>query len=256
MGRIAEFTNAKFGSYYWMASRLESWVVKHSDGVVALNTYTETRVAEQAIRTWIIPNAVEKEFFTGHLHSASNSHGICVANIAPWKNQVSLIDACRPLLEAGTCRISFAGGLPHGSPYSDAFEARLQEVPGISHLGFLSASAIRDNTSKSGFLILPSLEENCPMAIIEAMAAGVPVVASRIGGIPDLIRDGETGLLFDPNDPADIRRQVSRISTDPDLRACLGANGQAEATRRFHPKVVAKAHIEVYQDALRATYPT
>ena len=91
------------------------------------------------------------------------------------------------------------------------------------------------------------------MAILEAMAAGVPVVASRIGGIPDLIRDGETGLLFDPKDPADIRRQVSRISTDPELRARLGANGQAEALRRFHPKVVAQAHIEAYHDVLYTT---
>ena len=253
MGRIVEFTQAKFGSYYWMVSRLERWIVKHSDGVVALNTYTEARVAGKATRTWIIPNAVENEFFTDHPHPTSHSQGICVANIAPWKNQVSLIDACRPLLEAGTCRISFAGGLPHGTPYSDAFEARLREVQGISHLGLLSPSAIRANTSKSGFLILPSLEENCPMAILEAMAAGVPVVASRIGGIPDLIRDGETGLLFDPNDPADIRRRVRRISTDPELRARLGTNGQAEALRRFHPKVVAKEHIEAYHDLIRAT---
>jgi glycosyltransferase involved in cell wall biosynthesis len=253
MGRIAEFTKARFGSYYWMASRLERWVVKHSDGVVALNTYTNTRVAGNAVRTWIIPNAVEREFFTEHPHQTSNSQGVCVANVAPWKNQVGLIDACRPLLEEGTCQISFAGGLQHGTPYSDAFEARLRDVRGTRHLGFLSPSAIRSETAKSGFLILPSLEENCPMALLEAMAAGVPVVASRIGGIPDLIKDGETGLLFDPNDTADIRRQVERIATDPELRSRLGATGQAVALRRFHPEVVAKAHIEAYQDVLRTT---
>jgi glycosyltransferase involved in cell wall biosynthesis len=250
MARIAGFTQAKFGSYYWMASRLERWVVRHSDAVVALNTFTKEGVAKGAIRTWIIPNAVEKEFFTDQPHQTSNSHGICVANISPWKNQVGLIDSCRPLLESGLCGISFAGSLPIGTPYAETFESRLRDLPGIRHLGFLSSDAIRAEIAKSGFLILPSFEENCPMAILEAMAAGVPVIASRIGGIPDLIRDDETGLMFDPNDPADVRRQVERISTDPQLRSRLGANGQAEALRRFHPEVVAKAHINVYQDVI------
>jgi glycosyltransferase involved in cell wall biosynthesis len=250
MGRIAEFTQAKFGSYYWMASRLERWVVRHSDGVVALNHYTRTRVAQDDIRTWIIPNAVEKEFFTGHPHQSSNSHGICVANITPWKNQVGLIDSCRTLLQAGQCSVSFAGSLPQGLPYSDEFESRLRDVSGIRHLGFLSPDEIRSETSKCGFLILPSLEENCPMAILEAMAGGVPVIASRVGGIPDLIRDGETGLLFDPYDPADIRRQVERIATDPELRSRLGTNGQVEAFQRFHPRVVAQAHIDAYRDLI------
>ena len=53
-------------------------------------------------------------------------------------------------------------------------------------------------------------------------------------------RDGETGMLFDPNDPIDIRRQVERITTDSELRLRLGANGQAEARRRFHPKVIGR----------------
>ena len=254
MKKIAEFTQASFGSYYWMASHLERWAIKHSNGVVALNSYTNKRVNEDAIRTWVIPNAVEKEFFSDHTHPTSNSLGICVANIVPWKNQVSLIDSCRPLLEAGICQLSFAGSLPHGSPFSEAFEARLRDIPGISHLGFLSPASIRDYTAKSGFLILPSLEENCPMAILEAMAAGVPVVASRIGGIPDLIHHDETGLLFDPNDGSDIRRQVERIATDAELRIRLGLNAKAEALRRFHPKVVAQTHIETYREILCASY--
>jgi glycosyltransferase involved in cell wall biosynthesis len=92
------------------------------------------------------------------------------------------------------------------------------------------------------------------MAILEAMAAGVPVVASRIGGIPDLIHHDETGLLFDPNDGSDIRRQVERIATDAELRIRLGLNAKAEALRRFHPKVVAQAHIETYREILCASY--
>lgn len=252
MGKIAEFNKSGFGSYYWMISRLEKWAVRHSDGVICLNSYTEQSFANDAARTWIVPNAVEKEFFVDRNPPATGSRGICVANISPWKNQVALIDACRQLLDSGVCELVFAGSLPPEHPYTAEFEARLRDVPRIHHLGFLTGSQIRTETDQCGFLVLPSLQENCPMAILEAMAAGVPVAAANVGGVPDLIHDGETGLLFDPRNPDDIRRQVGSLAANAELRRRLGENAKREALRRFHPRVVARAHIDIYDQLVHA----
>jgi glycosyltransferase involved in cell wall biosynthesis len=77
--------------------------------------------------------------------------------------------------------------------------------------------------------LMPSLSEGSPLALLEAMAAGLPVVASRVGGIPDAVTDGVEGLLFDPHDPAEGARQVCRLLSDPDEARRLGQAGQERA---------------------------
>jgi len=62
--------------------------------------------------------------------------------------------------------------------------------------GFASRTDLKAHLRQATLLALPSLEENCPMVVLEAMAAGVPVVAARVGGVPDLIEEGKTGILL------------------------------------------------------------
>jgi glycosyltransferase involved in cell wall biosynthesis len=88
------------------------------------------------------------------------------------------------------------------------------------------------------------------MVILEAKAAGVPVAASRIGGIPDLIQHGQTGLLFDPNDSSQIEEAIRRILSDRLFAAQLSENARIEASKRFDPRVIAKQHVEIYQEVL------
>ena len=89
------------------------------------------------------------------------------------------------------------------------------------------------------------------MVVLEAMAAGVPVAASRIGGIPDLIDDGRTGLLFDPLDGASIRKAVMQWTEHPDQAAAMAATAKEEAMQRFHPRVVAARHLDIYREVLK-----
>src|SRR5262249_35036787 len=73
-------------------------------------------------------------------------------------------------------------------------------------------------------LVVPSIwPENSPLVIHEAFLASIPVVASRIGGIPELVADGQNGLLFDPGSAADLRRVINRLLTEPDLLDSLRA---------------------------------
>ena len=104
---------------------------------------------------------------------------------------------------------------------------------------------------ESTLLALPSLEDNCPMTVLEAAAAGVPVVAANVGGVPDLIADGKTGLLCDPLDAASMGGAVEKILAQPELARTLAAEANRAAQERFHPSVVARRHLEIYHEVIR-----
>ena len=117
-------------------------------------------------------------------------------------------------------------------------------------LGFISRENLAAEFGKSTLLVLPTFEDNCPMVVLEAMAAGLPVAASRVGGIPDLITHEKDGLMFDPNNPADVRACIERLVKEPETRARLSAAGRITAQERFHPKIIAAAHLEIYREVL------
>ena len=81
--------------------------------------------------------------------------------------------------------------------------------------------------------ILPSLSESCSNSLLEAMAAGLPVIASHTGGNPELVLDGSSGLLVRPGDPADLARAMAHLMDDPAVAAKLGANAAQRARVKF-----------------------
>ena len=84
------------------------------------------------------------------------------------------------------------------------------------------------------------------------MASGVPVVASNVGGVPDLIRHEENGLLVNPNDLNSMRDAVNRMLTNPELANRLAAQAHLDARAIYHPTVIARRHLEVYREVIRA----
>ena len=80
----------------------------------------------------------------------------------------------------------------------------------------------------------------------------MPVAASRIGGIPDLIEHEVNGLLFNPADPSDLSDAVERLCESPSLRQRLSAAAKARAEERHRPAAVARRHMEIYEELLTA----
>jgi glycosyltransferase involved in cell wall biosynthesis len=106
-------------------------------------------------------------------------------------------------------------------------EDRVRAAPGVELLGFRPPDEVRRLMASARALVFPSVwEENCPMVVLEAQAAGLPVVGTDRGGLPELVADGVHGLLVPAGDPVALRDGLERLAADAELARRLGAAGR------------------------------
>lgn len=98
--------------------------------------------------------------------------------------------------------------------------------------------------------VLPSHWEGCPLSLLEAMAAGLPVIASRVGGIPELVTEGETGLLTPPGEAGPLADAMAGLVEDGNTRASLGARGRERALAEFGLETQLERTRDVYEEVL------
>jgi glycosyltransferase involved in cell wall biosynthesis len=99
-------------------------------------------------------------------------------------------------------------------------------------------------------VVLPSRQEGHPLALLEALALGRPVVACAVGGVPEIVVPGRTGLLVPPEDPAALAAALERLRRDPGLRARLGASAARDARARFDVRRSVAAVEALYRRVL------
>lgn len=160
-------------------------------------------------------------------------HLVCVGRLSPEKGQAGLIAA---LAEARKrrpdLRLTLVGDGPEGDRlHMQVIAAGMTDA--VHFAGRLDEAATLATIAAADMLVLPSFMEGLPVVLMEAMALGVPVIATRVAGIPELVRDGESGLLFDPADWAGLAEAVTTLAGNPDLRARLAAAGRVAIDRAF-----------------------
>lgn len=129
--------------------------------------------------------------------------------------------------------------------------ALLKGISGVKQLGHVSPEIVREQMNKSVALIVPSIcYENFPRTIVEAFGSALPVIASRIGALPDIIKEGKTGLLFEPGNAADLADKMSWALAHPEHMAAMGQ----EARRCYEARYTAEHNYQqllaVYRSAI------
>lgn len=114
----------------------------------------------------------------------------------------------------------------------------------VAFLGYQSQDAVAQALSKADVFALPSFAEGVPVVLMEAMAAQVPVVTTRIAGVPELVQDGASGYLVPPGDVAALTLSLDQLLSDPDQRRRMGAAGRAQVMDAF----------DMRQEAARLSY--
>lgn len=184
---------------------------------------------------------------------ATDQHLLAVGHIHPLKNQLTLVEAMRHVqLEHPNTTLHIVGGATHAG-----YAAELQRTIAQHHLenqvvlrGRLSPAAVSDTLAESALLLHAAHHEHAPMVIAEAMAAGRPVIASRAGGTPALVVDGETGFLVPATDARAFAMRIIQLLDDPGRRDVMSLHARAVARQRFWPAVIAARYRSVYYAAL------
>jgi glycosyltransferase involved in cell wall biosynthesis len=164
---------------------------------------------------------------------------VCVGKLHEVKGQTYVIEACRLLAEAG---IDLVCTLVGDGPDRQALARQIAEsgLDGrVTILGEQDRVQIAALLSSAQALVAPSVRtrsgkrEGIPVVLMEAMSAGLPVVASRLSGIPELVEDGISGLLVPPGDAAALADALRRLNDDPSLRRRLGSAGREKVLEGF-----------------------
>lgn len=210
---------------------------------IALNRFSKDKFIAGGLpaeRISIKPNFVARR--PAPSDGEARQGGIFVGRLAPEKGLDTLIDAVNRL---GQAPLKIAGTGP--------MEPRIRQLFGNAYLGYLSALEITALLHEAQYLIAPSTcYETFGMVVIEAFSCGTPVIASRHGGLGELVKDGITGLLFEPSNPADLAAKIAWAQAHPHAMRRMGLAARAEYEKKYTPERNYRMLINIYEDAIAA----
>lgn len=166
------------------------------------------------------------------MQSRARPRIICVARLSPEKGHLGLLEALAIVQTFGVeADVTFVG---EGAERSRV-ERKIQTLglKNVTLKGRLDEESTLQEIANSDILVLPSFMEGLPVVLMEAMAIGIPVVATRVAGIPELVSDGQDGLLFCPADWADLARKLLLLLRNGDLRRDLARAAQQKIAAEF-----------------------
>ena len=234
----------------WLLDRRVRRVLRRAKVVISTSDY-DRRMLRSLVRNHHIsvPNPVSSTFFDYQTEPDSNRI-LFAGTMVPRKNVLGIVRAFALVkAQMPDARLDLVG------PSIDAnYAARVRQLVSelnltkevISH-GFVEDGQLLGLMGQCAVLVLFSSEETSPTVIAQAMAMGKPVVASRVGGIPEMVRDGESGFVVEVGDESALASRAVQLLRSPALRHSMGLQARNIAQERFDPSVVAKQTIDVYR---------
>ncbi|MGA3198635.1 MAG: glycosyltransferase family 4 protein [Halobacteriota archaeon] len=246
---------------YPFKSLITTMVLRNADAVIALSDHMKKEMQRFSLRDIsIIPNGIDLDRFEGAARDQArfklkikeaDKVVLHVSTLASVKGVMYLIEAIAQLIQTEPkARLIVVGDGPE--------RAKLELL--VSDLGLSEfvtfAGRIQNNDvpiymAASNVFVLPSLSEGIPIVILEAMAAGLPIVATNVGGISSLVEEGKNGFLIDPQNAEQIASKISLILADPALSGRMVRNNKGKAQQYTWASVVDRLE-ELYLDCAKA----
>jgi glycosyltransferase involved in cell wall biosynthesis len=244
------------GSALRLYNRLDRMALKRFDAIAAVSETVAEKLRLAGVpagRIRTVPNGIDVHAFDdASARSASSlSEGPVIGVVARLdlqKGFAYLFEAVRGLSESHPgLRVMIVGEGPDRA----AIDTMIRSL-GLENRVTLAGQ--REDMpavyAAMNIFVLPSLNEGLPMTVLEAMAASLPVIATRVGAIPAVIADGNTGLLVEPGDVPGLRSAIDRLLADSGLRRRLGQQARAHVLENYTSEIMARRYLELYDQVL------
>ena len=238
-----------------LGAALERWGEARADAVICLTPRLLRRLAQEGVdegRLHVIPSGVDPRLFSTHrldpVADVGRPRVLFVGRMAPQKGARALLRAFS-LLNHTSARLVLVGDGPQ-RPELERAAVRLGIAGRTRFTGFVPHEEVPAFLAHADVLALPSTYEELGAVLVEAMQAGLPIVASRVGGIPELLTDGVTGRLVPPGDPAALASAIDEVLADPALARRLGEAARERASL-YHWDILAGRVLDLYRSVAR-----
>ncbi len=242
----------RFAKHYKVLRPLVRWLWNDADALVAvsngLRDFAFQTTPELPID--VIPNAIELSVFTPPRHR--NGHGpvklLFVGRFNAFKSVETLIDAVSRLqqMEAGEFELQLVGDGERRSTVE-----RLVVEKGLTKqvhfLGWIDRDSIVERYRQADLFVTATTWEGMPNTVLEGMACGLPVVATRASGLEELVREGSNGYLVNINDPAALADRIAALINNPYERQRMGKESRKIAEQEFAWDYIAERYVKIYE---------
>jgi glycosyltransferase involved in cell wall biosynthesis len=232
-------------AYHW---RYGKPLLRESDIILPHTEYEKglfLKIGGRAEAMRLLPNTVDTKVFKPGTRKAKIV--LFVSNLIEEKGAGVAMDLAQELLsEKKDLRFVFRGGA-----HDDSLKAKIAQLsknPRVSFLGSLPEHELAKLYSKAAVVILPSRYEAFSKVLAEAQACGTPVVATRVGGIPEVVRDGETGFLVDYGDWEALKEKVELLLDNSKLAQKMGREARKHIVESFDTKKIVDRLEEIYEE--------
>jgi glycosyltransferase involved in cell wall biosynthesis len=231
------------------ASTLYRWADRLMSPLTTVTICVSEREREAGIaartcragRTAVIPTAVDAGSPPTVRGERETPVIVAVGRLAEPKDPVTLV---RALAAVGG---AFAARIVGDGPERPAVEAEIRASGLVEQVELTGERHdVPELLEEADVFVLSSRSEGAPLSILEAMAAGLPVVATAVGGVPEIVDAGTTGLLVPPGDAAALAAALERLLADAGLRTRMGGAGWERVRERFDLAQLRRAHLELY----------
>jgi L-malate glycosyltransferase len=235
------------------------FILEKSDAVTAVSQYLKDetcRVFKVDREIQVIPNFVPRQFLERMMKEGTDSFGcgddpilVHVSNFRPVKRVLDVVEIFARVRQKRLAKLLMVGDGPDRGPA----ERRAEELEVHEDVYFLGMqSEIEEVLKMADLLLLPSQTESFGLVALEAMAAEVPVIATNVGGLPEVVDDGRTGFLMPVGDVTAMAGAALKILDNPDLHREMGQAAGRRARENFSANRITALYADLYARVLKA----
>ena len=239
------------------ANFIDSKTWRHADHIIAVSKALKDEIMERKVpndKISVISNGIGDEFLKEsnvkkssailqEKYGITGHHCLYVGRLIPRKGLDYLLYALKKVSDVQCAIVGDGPQREHLLSLTRTLELQDRVV----FTGYVPKEDLKHFYAAADFFVLPSLAEGLPLVVLEALATGTPIIASKVAGIPDIIQEGYNGLIVPPKDVELLAVAIQKLAYTPDIQKKMGAHARQTVNQEFSWKSIAKEVLRVYE---------